>query len=114
MPAWVLILFILVLGASLSISTALYAKIVQVDRRLTELRGVVSPLWSRIQSQIASQLHHPHPRYAEMDTLLELLEMETIDAEGRARLKDLLAQRSVDMHEDISPSQRSAAALMSL
>jgi hypothetical protein len=47
-----------------------------------------------------------------MDTLLEQLEALTISEVGRAQLKVLLAERSQDMHKDITDQQRSSAALM--
>ena len=85
-----------------------------LTNQLSILSTQVSPLWARVQSQIASELHHPHPRYAEMDKLLEKLEAkpDELDDVERARLKTLLLERSIDMHEDITDSQRSSAKLM--
>jgi len=86
--------------------------IVAINSRLDILSTQVSPLWARVQSEIAGELHHPHPRYAEMDTLLEKLEALLITEDERVRLKELLVQRSLDMHEDITDSQRASAKLM--
>lgn len=76
----------------------------------------VSPLWARVQAKVAADLHHPHPRYAEMDVFLEKLESHpmTISQEERTRLKELLHERSLDMHEDITLKQRQEAQLMSI
>ena len=86
----------------------------KVETALTTLGTQMSPLWAQVQARIASELHHPHPRYKEMDGLLEKLETKptTISMEERTELKGLLGQRAVDMHPDITPQQRSSAALM--
>jgi hypothetical protein len=104
---------IVALFAALLGSVALlYSRIRAIELKVTELSVQVSPLWARMQSRIAAELHHPHPRYSEMDSLLEQLEALTITDEGRTRLKILLEIRSKDMHTDITPAQRSSAALM--
>jgi hypothetical protein len=69
-------------------------------------------LWARVQAQIAQDLHHPNPRYTEMDGLLEKLDNLTITLDERDRLKVLLAERSKDMHEDIGQQQREKASFM--
>lgn len=76
------------------------------------LKTQVSPLWAQIQSRIAADLHHPHPRYLEMDTLLEKLETLTITEVERKRLAILLLERSTDTHADITDMQRKEAKLM--
>ena len=82
------------------------------DREIAVLKTQISPLWARVQRQIAEDLHHPHVRYKEMDTLLEELEALTLSEGDRARLKVLLVERSTDMHPDITPAQREKALLM--
>lgn len=72
----------------------------------------MSPLWATVQARISEDLHHPHPRYFEMDRLLEALENMTISVSGRSRLKVLLHERSVDMHPDITEAQRRSAKAM--
>lgn len=86
----------------------------QIEADMVQLKTQMSPLWAQVQSRIAAELHHPHPRYAEMDKLLERLEtvpLQMSPAE-RDRLKELLRLRSLDMHPDITPGQRSSAVLM--
>jgi hypothetical protein len=99
--------------------TAIIAFLVRIDSRLQDhdqklaiLGTQVSPLWAKIQKQIAGDLHQPHPRYFEMDDLLEKLEKLTITTGERRRLKVLLVERSHDMHPDITEAQRQKAELM--
>src|ERR1700722_17292712 len=89
------------------VNTQHRAEIKDLQDSMNELKasmGVVntqmSPLWARVQAQIAQDLHHPSPRYAEMDKLLEKLEALTITVDERAALKALLIERSKDTHED--------------
>jgi hypothetical protein len=84
----------------------------EMREKVAVLQTQVSPLWAQIQARISMDLHHPHPRYGEMDKLLEKLEALTITVEERERLGVLLDERSVDMHEDISEVQRKEAKLM--
>jgi hypothetical protein len=91
--------------------TGLY-KLLSMAQDIAILKTQVSPLWAQIQTRIAVDLHHPHPRYIEMDGLLEKLENLTITLEERKRLEILLQERSIDMHEDISELQRKEAKLM--
>ena len=83
-----------------------------IEKDVARLGTQMSPLWARVQKQIAGELHHPHPRYKEMDTLLEELEALTISEAGRKRLKELLLLRSVDTHADITPEQRLSAKIL--
>jgi hypothetical protein len=87
---------------------------IKVDAALITLGTQMSPLWAQVQTRIASELHHPHPRYHEMDVLLEKLESKPtlITNNERSRLRELLSQRAVDTHPDITPQQKSSAALM--
>jgi hypothetical protein len=80
--------------------------------QIAELKTQVSPLWAQVQARISSDLHHPNPRYYEMDGLLEKLEALTINPAERARLKVLLLERSNDHHPDITEEQRKKAGLM--
>jgi hypothetical protein len=120
-------ILMLLLGATVGLLVSMYlearksksdemktleASIVAINSRLDILATQVSPLWARVQSQIANELHHPNLRYAEMDKLLEKLESLDITSEERARLKELLLQRSVDTHSDIDDDQRSSALIM--
>jgi hypothetical protein len=91
---------------------ALYARLRDIEKQMAVVTTQVSPLWARVQAQISSDLHHPHPRYFEMDKLLERLEALTITTAERVRLKELLGERAVDMHPDITESQRKAARAM--
>lgn len=79
---------------------------------ITTLKTQMSPLWARVQKQISENLHQPHPRYFEMDRLLEKLDALVITDKERIRLKILLEERSKDFHEDISEQQRKEAAVM--
>jgi len=90
----------------------LNAQLVEMRINISELKTQVSPLWAKVQAQISADLHHPNPRYFEMDKLLEKLEALTISHEERERLKELLLERSLDMHEDITDEQRQKAQLM--
>jgi hypothetical protein len=99
-------------GAMLVGIAALYARLREVERQMAIMTTQMSPLWARVQAQISSDLHHPHQRYFEMDQLLERLEALTITAPERTRLKELLAERAVDMHPDITEAQRRAAKAM--
>ena len=127
MNALIISAALLVFAAVLALVSTIYvqgrttrlARVVEIDEHLTKidqalqvLQTQVSPLWARVQAQISADLHHPHPRYLEMDTLLERLEALTITAGERDRLKTLLVERSQDMHEDITDDQRKKAHLM--
>ena len=104
--------FSIVLTAVLAFVVRLGTKMALMEKSIIRLETQVSPLWANVQTQIARDLHHPHPRYFEMDKLLEHLEALTLTGVERARLKVLLQERSIDMHEDITDSQRSKAELM--
>jgi hypothetical protein len=84
----------------------------ELKRSMATVNTQMSPLWARVQAQIAQDLHHPNPRYAEMDALLEQLDSLKITTDERARLKILLVERSKDLHVDISQEQREKAAFM--
>jgi len=105
--------FSIVLTAILAYLVRQSAHMQDMRDEITILKTQVSPLWAQVQSRIAADLHHPHPRYFEMDKLLEKLEALTITPEERSRLEVLLVQRSTDMHEDITDIQRKEAKLMS-
>ena len=105
--------FSVCLAAILAFVVRLNGRLNEFDKVITRLDTQVSPLWAQVQARISSDLHHPHPRYFEMDILLEKLEALTITNDERERLKVLLRERSVDMHEDISESQRQSAKIMS-
>lgn len=99
------------------ILAALIGLVIRQDTRLSKLEMKVSnqavkiePLWKRVQDQISNELHHPDPRFAEMDELLEQLENLSISVTGRERLKVLLVERSSDM--EVRQGQRNAAVLM--
>lgn len=81
-------------------------------RSIAVLSAQINPFWARVQEQAASDLHHPHPRYAETDALLEKLERSAISIPDLDRLKALLQDRSVDTHEEITPKQRLEAKIM--
>jgi hypothetical protein len=109
----------LIVGSFTIFLAAILAYCVRINARQSEqaidiatLKTQVSPLWARVQARISEDLHHPHPRYYEMDKLLESLEALTITTDERIRLKELLLERSVDMHEDITEEQRKKAQLM--
>jgi hypothetical protein len=100
------------LGVIISYIKSLNAQFKALQLQVAKMDVQISPLWARVQAQIAADLHHPHPRYAEMDTLLESLDALTITPVQRDRLKVLLAARAVDMHADISEDQRKKASIM--
>jgi hypothetical protein len=84
----------------------------EIDKKVGILDTKVSPLWSQVQLRLSNDLHQPHPRYAEMDTLLERLDSLVITPPERDRLKELLKERAADHHPDITDGQRSSALLM--
>ena len=84
------------LGGLLSYAVWLNLQLGKLNVQMATVQTQVSPLWARVQAQVAADLHHPDPRYQEMDTLLEELENLTISEEGRVRLKALLLERSGD------------------
>jgi hypothetical protein len=104
--------FAAVIGGFAFFFRSLNTQMMELRLEVREIKTQVSPLWAKVQAQIASDLHHPHPRYIEMDGLLEKLELLKITNEERARLKILLLERSTDMHEDITNDQREKALLM--
>jgi hypothetical protein len=105
-------LFSVSLAALLAYVVRLNGKLSEQEKEIAILKTQISPLWSQVQARISADLHHPHPRYLEMDTLLEKLEALTISSEERLRLKVLLQERSVDIHYEISNEQRAEAKLM--
>lgn len=106
--------FGVILTAIVAFGVATHRRIRQLELEKVRMDTQLSPLWANVQSRIADELHHPNPRYAEMDTLLEQLEALTITVDGRTRLKKLLEERSKDMHQDITEGQRTSASLMIL
>jgi hypothetical protein len=76
------------------------------------LQTQMSPFWASVERIVSKDLHHPSPRYAEMDGLLEKLDVLTITPDERDRLRVLLVERSEDQHDDITESQRQKARLM--
>jgi hypothetical protein len=88
----------------------LQATVRDMATSIAKLEIQMSPMWQRLQSQFSSDLHHPEPRYAEMDALLEKLEALTITNGERLRLRYLLLQRSTDT--DVTEEQRTKAAMM--
>ena len=104
--------FSVILAAVIAGFVRMSARMQQFEILVSQLDTKVSPLWARVQTVIAADLHHPHPQYAEMDRLLEELEKLTISEAGRSRLKILLQQRSMDMDPDITQAQRDKSVLM--
>jgi hypothetical protein len=86
--------------------------IAELNKNMAIVNAQMSPLWARVQAQIVADLHHPDPRYHEMDALLEKLEAGKLADSDRDRLEVLLLERSIDLHRDITPEQRAAAAYM--
>src|ERR1700691_4149119 len=104
--------FSVILAAILAFIVRLNGRIDALTVSTAKLETQISPFWASVQLQISKDLHHPNPRYHEMDDLLEKLEALTISPEERERLKALLVERSSDTHEDISEAQRKKASLM--
>jgi len=104
--------FSVILAAILAFIVRLNGRIDALTVSTAKLETQISPFWASVQLQISKDLHHPNPRYHEMDDLLEKLEALTISPEERERLKALLVERSSDTHEDISEDQRKKASLM--
>lgn len=105
-------LFTIIVGALLAFIVKQNRRMDEHDKLLTILNTQVSPMWATVQARMSADLHHPNQRYAEMDRLLEKLESLVISDLERQRLKELLLIRSVDMHEDITESQRKSALAM--
>jgi hypothetical protein len=104
--------FTVVLAAILAFIVRVNSRQAEMALALAKLEVQVSPMWATVQARMSSDLHHPHPRYLEMDVLLEKLEALTITPAERDRLKELLVVRSVDIHKDITDSQRKSAVAM--
>jgi hypothetical protein len=104
--------FTILLGAILAYCVRINTRQSEQAIDIAKLQMQVSPLWNNVQRRISEDLHHPHPRYFEMDKLLEALEDLSITVAERTRLKELLLERSQDMHEDITEKQRQEARLM--
>jgi len=104
--------FTIVVGAIIAFLKSMSDRLQKLEIEFAKLDTQVSPLWAKVQAQIAADLHHPEDRYREMDRLLEKLEAMSISNPERDRLKDLLLERSLDMHADISDDQRAKAKLM--
>lgn len=85
-----------------------------IEKQLLTMDFKITPLWAKVQKSISEDLHQPHKKYAETDKYLEELEALTITEEGRVRLKELLLQRSLDMSEDVTESERKSAEIMSV
>jgi hypothetical protein len=107
-----IVAFGVILAAIIAYCVSVNSQLRQITIKLTELGTQVSPLWASVQARIARDLHHPHPRYLEMDGLLEKLEALSITPHERERLKILLLERSTDTHPDITDAQREKAKLM--
>ena len=106
------VVFGIVLTAVIAYCVSMNSQMREMQVKVAELSTQVSPLWASVQARIARDLHHPHPRYIEMDGLLEKLEALSITISERERLKILLLERSTDMHPDITEAQREKAKLM--
>ena len=100
------------LAALLAYVVRLNSKVSEQSEEIAILKTQISPLWAQVQARISADLHHPHPRYLEMDSLLEKLDSLTISSVERSRLKVLLQERSTDMHEEINNQQRAEAKLL--
>jgi hypothetical protein len=100
------------LGAMALFLRSMNATVVELSKDMREIKTKVEPFWAKVQQKMSADLHHPHPRYLEMDGLLEKLEALTITLGERGRLKILLMERSTDMHPDITADQRQTAATM--
>jgi hypothetical protein len=105
-------LLIVGLGAILTYCIWLTRSIHLLELKLVEMSVQIAPFWASVQAKISADLHHPDPRYHEMDRLLEKLDELTITDAERVRLKELLLKRSTDMHDDMSEPQRQAASAM--
>jgi hypothetical protein len=86
--------------------------IAALTTKLEIVNTQMSPLWARVQAQIVADLHHPNPRFKEMDDLLEGLGRDELSVVEYERLEVMLGERAVDMHPDITKEQRAAAAYM--
>jgi hypothetical protein len=84
----------------------------QIVRDVDTLKTQMSPFWASVERIVSAELHHPSARYAEMDGLLEKLDVLTITDEERERLRVLLLERSNDEHADITESQKQKALLL--
>jgi hypothetical protein len=82
----------------------------ELKSQISVVNTQVSPFCALVQKQMSGELHHPHPRYKTADDLLEKLDDVSISDPERVELKALMLERSIDMHEDITPKQRLAAA----
>lgn len=92
-----------------------------MERQILTLDFPVKLLWAKAQGHAADALHHPEPRFKEMDDLLDKLSLKGLDRNGdilpmtekdTARLKELLLHRSTDMSEDVTHYEREQAKIM--
>lgn len=107
-------LFLAFVGLFISFVRSVKSDIAKLRVDVKEVQTKVAPFWARVQQQMSADLHHPHPRYLEMDGLLEKLESLTITEDERLRLKQLLIERERDFHDDISTDQRKTASAMAI
>lgn len=87
-------------------------RVAVLEQEVAILKTQMSPLWSSVQSQIARDLTHPHPQFAEMDELLQRLENLTITDAERVRLGLLLEERILSTDPEISEDERASAKLL--
>jgi hypothetical protein len=104
--------FSVAFAALLTYVVRLNSKLSEQEKEIAILKTQISPLWMRVQARISADLHHPHPRYLEMDILLEKLDSLSISNVERSRLKVLLEERSTDTSHEINDEQRAKARLM--
>lgn len=96
-------------------------RIVELERQVLTLDFPVKLLWAKAQQNAADALHHPKPRFKEMDDLLDKLNLKDINQNGdilpmtdadTARLKELLFHRTTDMSEGVTDYEREQAKIM--
>lgn len=87
-------------------------EIEKIKATLAELGFQVKPMWERVQRQLSEDLHHPNPKYKEMDGLLEKMDANDLNITETERLKILAAARSKDMAPEITDSQRASATIL--
>ncbi len=67
-----------------------------------------SPFFTELQSRLIDSLHHPDPRKAELDALLEKLKALRLDAPELQRLQVLLREQALDPTDPVQQKQSHA------
>lgn len=85
-------------------------RVTELEKQSALMDHTVTPLSVAFQKMLVDQLTHYHT--PEMDALMVKLTDLTLTAEEKARLLVMLEERTRDMGDLITPSERNAAAML--